>query len=49
MPRAQPAHLRGLQNEGIEPVPLLWAITRELRILTKASEQVSQGATVTRH
>lgn len=35
--------LRGLQNEGIEPVPLLWAITRELRILTKASEQVSQG------
>ena len=29
--------LRGLQNEGIEPVPLLWAITRELRILTKAS------------
>ena len=36
--------LRGLQNEGIEPVPLLWAITRELRILTKASEQVSQGA-----
>jgi len=36
--------LRGLQNEGIEPVPLLWAITRELRILTKVSEQVSQGA-----
>ncbi len=36
--------LRGLQNEGIEAIPLLWAITRELRILVKASEQVSQGA-----
>jgi DNA polymerase III subunit delta len=36
--------LRGLQNEGIEPIPLLWAITRELRILAKASEQLSQGA-----
>lgn len=36
--------LRGLQNEGIESIPLLWAITRELRILAKASEQLSQGA-----
>ena len=36
--------LRGLQNEGTEPIPLLWSITRELRILLKASEQVSQGA-----
>ena len=30
--------LRGLENEGTEPIPLLWAITRELRILVKASE-----------
>ena len=35
--------LRGLQNEGTEPIPLLWAITRELRILVKASEQVARG------
>ena len=36
--------LRGLQNEGTESVPLLWAITRELRILVVASEKVAQGA-----
>jgi DNA polymerase-3 subunit delta len=36
--------LRGLQNEGIEIIPLLWSITRELRILVKASEQVNRGA-----
>ena len=35
--------LRGLQNEGSDAVPLLWAITRELRILVKASEQVARG------
>lgn len=35
--------LRGLKNEGTDPIPLLWAITRELRILIKASEQISQG------
>ena len=35
--------LRGLQNEGTDAVPLLWAITRELRILVKASEQVARG------
>jgi len=35
--------LRGLQNEGTDAIPLLWAITRELRILTKASELVAAG------
>jgi DNA polymerase-3 subunit delta len=35
--------LRGLQNEGTEIIPLLWAVTRELRILVKASELVASG------
>ena len=35
--------LRGLHNEGTDPLSLLWAITRELRILVKASQQVAQG------
>ena len=35
--------LRGLENEGTEPIPLLWAITRELRILVKASDAVASG------
>lgn len=35
--------LRGLENEGTEAIPLLWAITRELRILVKASERVASG------
>ncbi len=35
--------LRGLQNEGTDAVPLLWAITRELRLLVVASEKVSRG------
>ena len=35
--------LRGLHSEGTDAIPLLWAITRELRILVKASEQVSNG------
>jgi len=35
--------LRGLENEGTEPIPLLWAITRELRILVKASDAVANG------
>lgn len=36
--------LRGLKNEGIEPLALLWAITRELRILNKASHQIVLGS-----
>jgi len=35
--------LRGLQNEGTDPLTILWAITRELRVLSKASQQVAQG------
>jgi len=35
--------LRGLKNEGAEPLALLWAITRELRILNKASHQILLG------
>lgn len=35
--------LRGLENEGTEPLALLWAITRELRILNKASHQIILG------
>ena len=35
--------LRGLHNEGTDVIHLLWAITRELRILIKASEQISRG------
>ena len=35
--------LRGLENEGTEPIPLLWAITRELRVLIKASELMAGG------
>jgi len=36
--------LRGLQNEGTDSMPVLWSITRELRILLVASEQIEQGA-----
>jgi DNA polymerase-3 subunit delta len=36
--------LRGLRNEGTEPLALLWAITRELRILNKASHQILLGS-----
>ena len=35
--------LRGLHSEGTDAIPLLWGITRELRILIKASEQISRG------
>lgn len=35
--------LRGLQNEGSDAIPILWAITRELRILIKASDAISSG------
>ena len=35
--------MRGLHSEGTDALPLLWAITRELRILIKASEQISRG------
>ena len=36
--------LRGLENEGTEPLALLWAITRELRTLNKASREILAGS-----
>ncbi|MBL4782157.1 MAG: DNA polymerase III subunit delta [Porticoccaceae bacterium] len=38
--------LRGLRDEGSEPTAILWALTRELRILIKASEQAARGESV---
>ena len=35
--------LRGLESEGTDPLALLWAITRELRTLNKASQAVAMG------
>ncbi len=36
--------LYGLRNEGTEPGAVLWALTRELRTLAKAAEQIADGA-----
>ena len=36
--------LYGLRNEGTEPGAVLWALSRELRTLAKASEQIARGA-----
>ncbi len=38
--------LRGLRDEGTEPTAILWALTRELRILIKASEQAANGESI---
>lgn len=38
--------LRGLRDEGSEPTAILWALTRELRILIKASEQAANGESI---
>jgi DNA polymerase-3 subunit delta len=35
--------LRGLENEGTEPLAILWAITREIRTLNKASLEIVAG------
>ncbi|HAD08174.1 MAG TPA: DNA polymerase III subunit delta [Porticoccaceae bacterium] len=35
--------LYGLRNEGTEPLAVLWALTRELRTLIKAEEQMAAG------
>ena len=35
--------LYGLRNEGTEAIAVLWALTRELRILIRASEQLAGG------
>ena len=38
--------LRGLHGEGSQPLPILWAISRELRKLLSASERVARGERV---
>ncbi len=35
--------LRGLQNEGTDAIPILWAITRELRVLIDVSDAIAGG------
>ncbi|MFT7300560.1 MAG: DNA polymerase-3 subunit delta [Porticoccus sp.] len=35
--------LRGLRDEGTEATVILWALTRELRILIKASDAIANG------
>jgi DNA polymerase-3 subunit delta len=35
--------LRGLRSEGTDAIPVLWAITRDLRILLKTSEKIADG------
>jgi DNA polymerase-3 subunit delta len=37
--------LQNLKEEGIEPVLILWGITRELRILADYARQIQQGIT----
>ncbi|MDF1831743.1 MAG: DNA polymerase III subunit delta [Porticoccaceae bacterium] len=38
--------LRGLRDEGAEPLTILWALIRELRTLIKASEQAANGESI---
>lgn len=35
--------LRELKTEGIEPILILWAISREIRVLTQLSQSLSMG------
>jgi DNA polymerase-3 subunit delta len=41
--RAAVKTLQGLKTEGTEPIAILWAITRDIRILIQVSQAVSQG------
>lgn len=38
--------LESLRQEGIEPVLILWGITRELRILAELAREIKQGAVI---
>lgn len=38
--------VRGLQEEGTEPVVISWSVTRELRTLTRVAAEVACGKTV---
>jgi len=35
--------IRGLRNEGIEPVLVLWALAREIRLLVSMSHEIHKG------
>lgn len=35
--------LRGLLEEGAEPIVILWSLTKEIRVLLKAAEQIAAG------
>lgn len=41
--RAAVKTLQGLKTEGTEPITILWAITRDLRLLIQISQETSQG------
>lgn len=41
--RAAVKTLQGLRSEGTEPINILWAITRDIRVLIQVSQAVSQG------
>lgn len=36
--------LRGLQDEGVKPLPVLWALSREVRVLVNALEAIAKGS-----
>lgn len=38
--------IEGLKSEGIEPVLVLWALTREIRMLTQIAQRCEAGQTV---
>ncbi|MDQ2077695.1 DNA polymerase III subunit delta [Marinimicrobium sp. ABcell2] len=40
--------LQGLRGEGTEPLALLWALTREIRLLVQIGQSVSQGVSFER-
>ncbi len=38
--------LEGLKNEGVEPVLIVWALTREIRSLTQMAQKSALGSTI---
>lgn len=40
--------LAGLRGEGVEPPVVLWALTKELRLLYRCAEQIEQGLSIDR-
>lgn len=41
--RATAKTLQGLKTEGTEPIAILWALTRDIRILIQIAQETSQG------